>query len=873
MECYKPSNTNFDRNGDIKLQPSSAILKVELNGICEIEIEHSYDKEKRWKTIENLGVIKCDVCYSKNQQLFRIYDVAKGMFGVKVKARHIYFDLIDKIIVDTRAVNFNCETALNIILTGTKFRGHSDISLTNTAYFVKMNVLSAISGDSDNTLLNRWGGEVIADNFDVYVNHRIGGNYGVKVKYARNMLDIDLAENTDEIATRIYPQAYNGIMLPELYIDSPLINKYPIIKERHMVFEDLKLKEDCNGEDEQGFETRESLYEAMRQRVKEAFKSGLDKPKVSGKVDIAILENTEEYKSFKNLVNVGIGDTLIVEHQNIGVDLTTRCVGLEWDILNKKYNAITLGELNTDYFDRQDLAKEKLDSILNSNGNVKAESLEGVVSALNTKFQALRDIAQPQQVKAMLFEDRIKGSKTYGALALGSMGLMIANKRTLDDKDWQWNTFIGGGYVYADWLIGKLKTVLIENADGSLQMDLSKGNGINFLKNGIKSIELAGNRLKFYDWDGVGKPVGEIFSGRLTGTEIPGILLSNSTDGYSGIAYEDKNNSNSYPFYIKFDKHNLTGDAKYPIMVYEKMCMNGWSLVLDKDGLNEIFRSKNSNDFINKATNYWGVVGSNLNWKMKLGNESFWLYDLNTNAAYFNSSPYETYFAGRDYKYASFKSGHCKLWDGSQIYASFSTENGFSFWKNGNDALFTSTTNNLVSKLKFYADNGIHVNGDFTVNGNKNCVQKTKHYGERLFYSVEDCESYLTDRSVHLLTVDEVKHNNKVTYERVVLLDNIFKDSVNLDLDYTVEIIKQGWGDYRIKEQTKDYFVVESDRKDFTFKYVVTAKRQGFEEERNKEVFLDALKETDLNNNIIENKEYWRLYTETEKEGDSIGSK
>ena len=459
-------------------------------------------------------------------------------------------------------------------------------------------------------------------------------------------------------------------------------------------------------------------------------------------------------------------------------------------------------------------------------------------------------------------------------MALGSMGLMIANKRTLDNKDWLWNTFIGGGFVYADWLIGKLKTVLIENADGSLQMDLSKGNGINFLKNGIRSIELAGNMLKFYDWDGLGKPVGEIFSGRLTGTEIPGIILSNSTDGYSGITYEDKNNSNSYPFYIKFDKYNLTGDAKYPITVYERMCMNGWSLVLDKDGLNEIFRSKNSNDFINKATNYWGVVGSNLNWKMKLGNESFWLYDLNTNAAYFNSSHDETYFAGRDYKYASFKSGHCKLWDGSQIYASFSTENGFSFWKNGNDALFTSTTNNLVSKLKFYADNGIHVNGDFTVNGNKNCVQKTKHYGERLFYSVEDCESYLTDRGMHLLTVDEVKHNNnKVTYERVVLLDNIFKDSVNLDLDYTVEIIKQSWGDYRIKEQTKDYFIVESDRKDFTFKYVVTAKRQGFEEERNKEVFLDDLKETDLNNNIIENKEYWRLYTETEKEGDSIGSK
>lgn len=854
MQCYKPSNTNFDKNGDIKLQPSSAILKVELNGICEIEIEHSYDKEKRWEAIEKLGVIKCDVCYSKNQQLFRIYDVAKGMFSVKVKARHIYFDLIDKHIVDTRAVNFNCETALNIILTGTKFKGHSDISLTNTAYFVKMNALSAISGDSDNTLLNRWGGEVIADNFDVYVNHRIGGDYGVKVKYARNMLDIDLAENTDEIATRIYPQAYNGIMLPELYIDSPLINKYPIIKERPMVFEDLKLKEDCGGEDEQGFETRESLYEAMRQRVKEAFKSGLDKPKVSGKVDIAILENTEEYKSFKKLVNVGIGDTLTVEHQNIGVDLTTRCVGLEWDILNKKYNSITLGELNSDYFDRQDLAKEKLDSILNNNGNVKAESLEGVVSALNTKFQALRDIAQPQQVKAMLFEDRIKGSKTYGALALGSMGLMIANKRTLDNKDWQWNTFIGGGYVYADWLIGKLKTVLIENLDGSLQIDLSKTGGLMTKKNGVNAIELAGTDLNLYDWDGEGEPVGKLYSSRRNNNEnVPGVVLANMLNSYLSLAYQE---NGTFYSYIVCDKHNIDGSANVPINVYHDVDLRGSELWL-KYGLNSIFNSSTDN-FVAKVLNNFVVAERTNNFsRLILGKNKFILSDvLNSDCyPYASFSPDEAYFS---------KGGHKNF---------SSSPSGFSFWINGNDAFYSSTTNNIVSKQKFYADGGLVVSQDFIVQGNKNCVQKTEKYGERLFYSVEDCESYLTDRSMHLLTVEEVKHDDKVTYERVVILDNIFKDSVNLDLDYTVEIIKQGWGDYRIKEQTKDYFIVESDRKDFTFKYVVTAKRQGFEEERNKEVFIDTLKENDLNNNIIENKEYWRLYTETEKEGDSIGNK
>ena len=160
MQCYKASNSSFDKNGDIKLQPINAVLRMELNGICEIEFEHNFDKEGRWKKIEKLGVIKCPVCYSKNKQLFRIYDISKGMFSLKVKARHIFFDLIRHVILDNRAVNCNGQKALDIILKGTKFKGHSNIDLNTTAYFVSTNAIAAITGDSDNTFLNRWGGEI-----------------------------------------------------------------------------------------------------------------------------------------------------------------------------------------------------------------------------------------------------------------------------------------------------------------------------------------------------------------------------------------------------------------------------------------------------------------------------------------------------------------------------------------------------------------------------------------------------------------------------------------------------------------------------------------------------------------------------------------
>ena len=124
---------------------------------------------------------------------------------------------------------------------------------------------------------------------------------------------------------------------------------------------------------------------------------------------------------------------------------------------------------------------------------------------------------------------------------------------------------------------------------------------------------------------------------------------------------------------------------------------------------------------------------------------------------------------------------------------------------------------------------GTTIIGNLSVSGNKNCIQKTSTYGDRLFYSVEDAESYLTDTCTEVMTVSKTEIG---TFERVILLDNIFKEAVNLYENYIVEIHKTGWGDFRIKEQTNDYFIVESDREDFAFKYTIKAKRKGYEDLR-----------------------------------------
>ncbi len=508
FEYYKNSNKNYNNNGDIRIPMITGILTFEINSTNEVDIDISYDKYGLWKKIERFGVIKVKVPYTKNKQLYRIYDLEKDMLSYKIKARHIFFDLVNNILLDNRPTNCNCQTALCNILTDTSFTGQSNITLDNTAYYINTNCIEAINGNSANSIINRWGGEILQENFNVIINDRLGGDYGVKIKYGLNMQNVTLDDNMDNIYTRIYPVAYNGIMLSEKYVDSPIINNYPIIKTNFVSMNDLRLIDsstdtstlNSDNTDSDGntyFDTEEELYQAMINRCNTLFANGLDKPSISGTINMIALENTLEYQYFKNLVNVGIGDTVTVEHKDIGIDLLTRCVGYVVDLTTNKYNKVELGTIEANYFDNQsdiqstvDNILNKTNNILNPDGSIKAQDLTGVIDGTKAKMQVMRNVASDSQVRALLFEDNVKGSKTYGAMALGTMGFMIANERTLDDKDWNWRTFGTGNGFVADMLTsGTINTdnINIANNDKSF---LINNESLTVLQNNIARIFL-----------------------------------------------------------------------------------------------------------------------------------------------------------------------------------------------------------------------------------------------------------------------------------------------------------------------------------------------------------------------------------------------
>lgn len=458
IEIYLKTNTNYESNGDITLDPTSCTYKDSENLLT---LEHFLDEEGRWKYIDFENVIAVEE--NGKKKLYRIYNVVKELYSVTAYARPIFFDLIDKVLLDVRPTKKIAQEALDIILEGTGFTGHSNLSSINTSYYIRKNIVESLIGDIENSFLNRWGGEFYCENFDVYINHKNGSDNGVRVEFGYNLNEMEEDINIENVVTRIVPVGYNGIKLSgdNPWVDSPLINKYTHPKMRVIEFPDIKVKE--SSEDEEGFNTIEEARAELIKQCKLLFENGIDKPTVNYKIDMINLANTTAYKDFKMLVNVNKGDTVTCYIKHLDIDVKARVIDYEKDLLTGEYISIELGNIVNNFFNNQVDIQHKVDNVFNSNGNVKAETLEGAINALQTKFKALRDIAQPQSVRAILFEDRIEDSPTFGCMCLGTMGFEIASSFKPGTTEWDFRTFgTGKGFVADHIITGVLNAALIK---------------------------------------------------------------------------------------------------------------------------------------------------------------------------------------------------------------------------------------------------------------------------------------------------------------------------------------------------------------------------------------------------------------------------
>lgn len=476
IQIYSANNTNYEKNGDALL-PSSASVHVILNGAWEAELTHPLDKEGRWKNIVEEAVVKMPSF--NGDQLFRIKAVEKQDSGVTATMEPIFYDSMnDCFLEDIRPNGDNAQTALTKMLSpNNKYSASSNITKTATAYYQYVNFLEALNGDLDQSFIKRWGGEILFDNYTVIVNEHVGGDYGAELRYGKNIPKNGMYFDVDnrDIVTRIYPKAYEGrTMSDNGYADSPLINNYPTVKAATMTFENVKLSSDLQGDPEDTdivCDTQAELDRALEEMCEAQFSAGLDKPKVTISVDMVLLQNTEQYKDVKNLEEVSLGDTVRIYNRHLGIMSEARIIELEYDAIRKKVSSVVIGDYEYNYFNDVSSATEIIKNVVNPDGTLMAERVQGILNGVYTQLRLQSTAAQKVDGVAFKVEELDDESPLYGCMVWGTQGIQISTTRTADGKDWDWTTAITAKGIVANAII----TGLLSDKTGNNYWDLDTG--------------------------------------------------------------------------------------------------------------------------------------------------------------------------------------------------------------------------------------------------------------------------------------------------------------------------------------------------------------------------------------------------------------
>lgn len=312
-----------EKNGDYSLTMTLSISDI----LCDTDV------------IIGVPVKKNDL-----RQFFRIYDVYRNIEGNKeVLARHVFYDLLNNFLDDVRPTNATGHEALQKMLASTQFEtdfvGESDITTVSTAYWQMKNPVEALIGDDENSFVNRWGGVLERNNWNIKMSQE--KTEKLYVIYGKDLLNYGIRINTENVVTRIMPTGLQAdgqtlLKLPEFYVDSENIGNYVTPKIRRIHYPEIKI-----GEAEGNYPTVEAAYEALRSAAKKEFENGIDLPEISGDVSVLDLSSTEEYKDVKDLQRIKPFQKL--EVVVFGGTVTCEVTGYDFNVLTQQYENISIG--------------------------------------------------------------------------------------------------------------------------------------------------------------------------------------------------------------------------------------------------------------------------------------------------------------------------------------------------------------------------------------------------------------------------------------------------------------------------------------------------------------------------------------------------
>lgn len=367
---YNSNEENFNNCGlGILRDAYNVYINRKINSIYELTFNYP-TKGFLSEKLQEFMIVKAD------GQLFRIKSINKKKFPWVITANHIFFDLNSNFLEDVAPTNQNGNGALNWILQRTiynhKFTGISNIDEINSSRYVRKNVVNAIIGE-DNSLVKKWNGEIDVDNFEIKLLSQIGKDRGLKLSLNKNITGVDINIKIDNVVTKLLPKGADELLLPEKYVNSPLINNYPFPIIKEIDVSDAKVSDGI---------TLDDAYKIMRRYCKAQFDSGIDKPDINIKVDFIELSKTVEYEKYKNLETVYLGDTVSIFLPEYNINTKLRVISTSKNVLKNKYEKLELGDELGNFAIQQSSLNKNVEGLKNQNNNLLNDAKEAATEML-----------------------------------------------------------------------------------------------------------------------------------------------------------------------------------------------------------------------------------------------------------------------------------------------------------------------------------------------------------------------------------------------------------------------------------------------------------------------------------------------------------
>lgn len=387
-----------------------ATVTHEINGIYELFVSYPVTG-LHYDEIISGRIIMAEPDDLTEAQPFRIYRITKPLNGiVSVYARHICYDL-QGIIVEPFTAGSMTEAFQTI---PTKCTPSSPITLQTTRSVASgMSIaeprpLWKLLGGQAGSLLDVYGGEWDFNKLTATLVTTLGSDRGVSVRYGKNMTEMEQDASIEGSYSGVYPYWYDEesntlVTLTEKIV--PVTGS--VVSNRVFVL-------DCSGDFD------DAPTEAQLRTRAQNYITANSIGNVSASWKISFVDTTE------GLDRVMLGDTLHVYYERLDVNATARAVKVEYNVLQKRYKAITVGRV-----------KQNLAAIIVQNQEQTESALSEIRSDLETAVDDATDFIR-------------NGS---GDMRFIYNGDILQEIVSLDDPDitqaqkvWRWNN---GGFGFS----------------------------------------------------------------------------------------------------------------------------------------------------------------------------------------------------------------------------------------------------------------------------------------------------------------------------------------------------------------------------------------------------------------------------------------